>query len=829
MNEDRFVVREGHFHIADKDRYVMTGWFEGAGGAGWAAAQEHLKASAQELFAVYLDHEKLDIQVLCFEDESVRQKYAKFDMNVTAEYVIIAKLPEDLSGYRNLTLRLADGRHVFECRAALLRKMQGQLNYRITSIQSSGASCSVSGWAASQKPIKINVFDKAGVPMKCEVSHFPKPDVVLEHRETRELYDSGFSVTVPVTGRKKMVLQITNGEASVMQPFRAVDKNRIRLYLKKAHYFLKRNGVKKAVKRAVNEIYELIGDTGSYMKWRKKNMPSEKYLERQRQDTGGFCPLIYIVTPYRDTLHFAGTVLSVKKQTYQNWKWVIACSADEEEQLRGQLSAQITEDRLLTVTAEGPESYQHKTAQALGAAVAQIQEARPDDRDGFRKLSWIAFLAPGDTLEPDAFYSCVKLFEQNPETDMCYTDEDQISDDGKLLRDPVFKSDFNIDMLRGMNYIGHLALVREDVAVKTGPWNPAYGEDASYDYYLRAAETAGRIGHLQRAVYHARESSRQSRYAGDVAINAHYKRLGIPASAKPSQTPGIYHTVYQWKETPMVSVNIPNKDHVDDLDTCVQSVLANCKYPNYEIVIIENNSTEERTFAYYKKLQEQDERVRVVYWKEAFNYAKITNFGVQESKGEYILLMNNDTEVITPDFMEEMLGYCMREDVGVCGARLFYFDDTIQHAGVVIGLGGICGEGFQGFPKENGGYQNRIFCPQDYSAVTAACLMTKKSVFEEAGGMDGNLQVAYNDIDYCLKVRRTGRLVVYNPFAMLHHYEYKSRGAEDTAEKLARYQREVELFTTRWADIISAGDPYYNPNLTRRYQDFSLRRIELLK
>ena len=193
------------------------------------------------------------------------------------------------------------------------------------------------------------------------------------------------------------------------------------------------------------------------------------------------------------------------------------------------------------------------------------------------------------------------------------------------------------------------------------------------------------------------------------------------------------------------------------------------------------------------------------------------------------MLLNNDTEVITPNFIEEMLGYCMREDVGICGARLFYFDDTIQHAGVIVGLGGICGEGFQGFPKENGGYQNRIFCPQDYSAVTAACLMPKKSVFEDVGGMDAQFQIAYNDIDYCLKVRQTGKLVVYNPFAMLHHYEYKSRGTENTAEKLARYHREVDLFTTRWADLIRSGDPYYNPNLTRRYQDFSLRRIELLK
>lgn len=814
MNNSRFVVREGHFHIADKESYVLTGWFEGAG-----MPQEE---PAGSLFEAFADRERLRISVLCFQDEAARQKYAKYDMEVAAEYVIIAKLPPSLSRYRRLTLRLADGRLVYERRMSQLRRLQGQLNYRITGIQTTGAGCIVSGWAASIKPIKLNVFDRANVPMKCEVSHFPKPDVALEYREAEQLYDSGFSVTVPVSGRKKMVLQITNGEASVMRTFRAADKTKLAFYLKKAHYFLKRNGVKKAFIRAVNELYELIGDTGNYMKWRRRNTTPEKELERQRTQQGEDGPFIYVVTPYQDFHHFTAAAVSMKKQTYGNWKWVIACSLDEEEKLKERLRSQIPEDRLLFACAQGMESIQQKTARGIREAGSRMQEA-------CENLAWMTILSPSDTLEPDALYSFVQLCGQHADMDMCYTDEDQISEDGQLYHDPVFKPDFNIDMLRAVNYFGHLVFVRQDLLLGLDGWNPSYGEDASYDYYLRAAEAAVHIGHLPRAVCHVREGSRQTRHAGDVILNAHYKRQNIPASAKPSEVPGIYHTVYAWDEKPMVSINIPNKDHIDDLDTCVQSVLKNCTYPNYEIVIIENNSTEESTFAYYKKLQKQDSRVRVIEWKDTFNYSRITNFGVEASKGDYILLMNNDTEVITPDFIEEMLGYCMREDVGICGARLFYFDDTIQHAGVIIGLGGICGEAFQGFPKENGGYQNRIVTPQDYSAVTAACLMTKKSVFLETGGMDAGLQVAYNDIDYCLKVRSTGRLVVYNPFAMLHHYEYKSRGAEDTAEKLARYQREVERFTGRWAEIISTGDPYYNPNLTRRYQDFSLRRIELLK
>lgn len=827
----RFVVREGHFHIADKDTYVLTGWFEDEAASGrTGASAEHASGkdvSGAELFSVFLDCKKADIRVLCFSDDSVRQKYAKHDMKVRAEYVILAKLPQDLSRYRRLFLCLADGTRAYERRVPQLRRLQGQLNYRITSIQSTGASCVVTGWAASVKPIKINVFDQAKEPVKCEVSHFPKQDVALEFREARQLYDCGFSVTVPASGRKKLALQITDGEHSVTREFRAVDRNRLLFYIKKANYFRKRNGLKKACKRAVNELYELVGDTGNYMKWRRKNMPSEKELARQRQEQGAFCPLIDLVTPYQDSHSFAATITAVKNQTYANWKWTIVCSEPEKDKLQERVRGQIPEQKLCLAVIKGQDGVQRRIAQGMREVLAVRAQLPACNQAG--QTAWLTLLEPSDTLEPDALYSCVKLIERRPETDLCYTDEDQIAEDGKTYREPVFKSDFNMDLLRAVNYLGHLVLVREDVAQKAGPWNPVYQEDASYDYYLRACEAASCIGHLQRVVYHAAESGRQTRFNGAAIVNEHYKRMGIPAVAEPSQTPGIYHTIYQWKETPLVSVNIPNKDHIDDLDTCVQSLLKKCTYPNYEIVIIENNSTQKSTFAYYKKLQAQDQRVRVVYWKDVFNYSKITNFGVSESKGEYILLLNNDTEVIEPAFMEEMLGYCMRDDVGICGARLFYFDDTIQHAGVIVGLGGICGEGFQGFPKENGGYLNRIFCPQDYSAVTAACLMTKKSVFEEVGGMDPDLQVAYNDIDYCLKVRKTGRLVVYNPFAMLHHYEYKSRGTENTVEKLARYHREVDLFTTRWADLISAGDPYYNPNLTRRYQDFSLRRIELLK
>ena len=248
-------------------------------------------------------------------------------------------------------------------------------------------------------------------------------------------------------------------------------------------------------------------------------------------------------------------------------------------------------------------------------------------------------------------------------------------------------------------------------------------------------------------------------------------------------------------------------------------------YPNLEFIIVENNSTEEKTFAYYEKLQKECSKVQVYYYKGNFNYSKINNFGVQYAKGKYLLLLNNDTEMINDDCIEELLGYCTRSDVGIVGARLYYEDDTIQHAGVVIGFGGIAGHCFVQQPRGNTGYCHRIICAQDYSAVTAACMMVKRSVFEEVGGLTEELAVAFNDIDFCMKVRQKGYLVVYNPYAELYHYESKSRGLEDTPEKQERFHKEIQTFKTRWPEILKNGDPYYNPNLSLETQNFSLKRL----
>ena len=286
---------------------------------------------------------------------------------------------------------------------------------------------------------------------------------------------------------------------------------------------------------------------------------------------------------------------------------------------------------------------------------------------------------------------------------------------------------------------------------------------------------------------------------------------------------GLYKTEHIIDAKPMISIIIPNKDHIDDLEKCINSIERKSHYENYEYIIIENNSEEEKTFEYYQKVEAENSKVHVVYWKDEFNYSAINNFGVKYAKGDYLLFLNNDTEIINDNCLEELVGYCMHEGVGAVGARLYYSDNTIQHAGVIVGFGGIAGHAFLGLDRSANGYFSRIICAQDLSAVTAACMMVKKEVFEEIGGFDTDLKVAFNDVDLCMKIRTAGYRIVYNPYAELYHYESKSRGLEDTPEKVERFNGEIATFAQKWPEILKHGDPYYNPNLSMERGDFGLK------
>jgi indolepyruvate ferredoxin oxidoreductase beta subunit len=353
-----------------------------------------------------------------------------------------------------------------------------------------------------------------------------------------------------------------------------------------------------------------------------------------------------------------------------------------------------------------------------------------------------------------------------------------------------------------------------------------------YDFIFRCAEKAETIVRIPEILYHWRTSetstadnpmSKQYAYeAGARAIRENLERAGTEGTVEALPDFGFYRVRYPVSGSPLVSVIIPNKDHADMLKKCVESVFAN-DYQNVEIIIVENNSTERETFAYYRELS-RDPRVRLFRWKHGFNYSAINNYGVRYAKGEYLLFLNNDVRGdISSDWLTEMLGVCQRKDVGAVGARLYYPNNRIQHAGIVIGIGGVAGAMFVDLPKGRGGYMHKAAIMQDLSAVTAACMLVKREAFEKAGGFTKELAVAFNDVDLCLKIGKNGYRIVYDPFAELYHDESRTRGAEDTPEKVKRFQSEIEYMRVHWLDIIKNGDPNYNPNLSLKKWNYSLR------
>lgn len=319
------------------------------------------------------------------------------------------------------------------------------------------------------------------------------------------------------------------------------------------------------------------------------------------------------------------------------------------------------------------------------------------------------------------------------------------------------------------------------------------------------------------------ESKKYAYEAGRNAIREHYQRLGIDASVEMTDCPGWYRSYVKIQGNPMISIIIPNKDHVDDLERCLFSMAKKSTYRNYEVLIVENNSEKEETFSYYEKLPGRYPKARVLKWEKEFNYSAINNFAAKEAKGEYLLFLNNDVEILTSQWMEEMLQICQQEQVAAAGAKLYYPDDTIQHAGVVLGLGGIAGHIMCRASREDPGYFGRMISVQEISAVTAACMMVKKADFDAVGGFDETFQVAFNDIDLCMKLRAAGKKIVFTPHAELYHYESKSRGLEDTPEKQFRFEKEIARFKEKWSTQLDAGDPYYSPNLSVKEGDCSIR------
>ncbi|GEM_PF-213524 len=605
-----------------------------------------------------------------------------------------------------------------------------------------------------------------------------------------------------------------------------------------------------------------------YDRWCRLVKPSSEELSRQRKMTFPVQPKFSIVIPVFRTREKLLRILlnSILHQTYQNFEICIADASDY-DQIKG--DTQEKNGRL-------PKDVLTEYAQRDNRVRFQVLDGNFGISENTNKAiematgDFIVFADHDDELTPDALFECAKVVNEHPYVQMIYSDEDKTDEYSDKFLEPHFKPDFSPELLLCNNYICHLMVFRrsllEQIAEKDAEGvhyeRKAFDGSQDYDLILRAAECAFEkeqqdlkkgleplttdrkelmknalytslyIRHIPKVLYHWRvyelstsgnnEAKPYTVNAGRRALEAYYERHHIPfEKIEDGISPGVYHTVYR-NTDPLVSVIIPNKDHARDLDIAIRSLLKGT-YRNLEIIVVENNSTEKQTWSYYERIQKEIPAVRVIEYTGGFNYSRINNFGVREARGEYLLFLNNDTEMIEEDSIAEMVGQCQKPGVGIVGVKLLYQDDSIQHAGVIVGMQGIAGHCFQW--QTAGTYFNRAEFEENYSAVTAACMMSKRSIFDEVGGFTEDLAVAFNDIDYCMKVRTEGYRVVYEPYAVFHHYESKSRGLDTDPVKLKRFHREILYFNRRWKTFLDTGDPYYNPNQTLIKQDFSLRDL----
>ena len=532
---------------------------------------------------------------------------------------------------------------------------------------------------------------------------------------------------------------------------------------------------------------------------------------------------ISIVVPlYNTPKQFLEEMIrSVLDQTYSDWE---LCMADGSDEKHGYVKS------ICLQYAKSDKRIKYKRL-TENKGISENTNACIEMASG----EYIGLLDHDDLLHPAALYNVMEaICEKN--ADMTYTDEATFeSPNVNKIITAHFKPDYAVDNLRANNYICHFTVFKKELLAIVGVFRHEYDGSQDHDMMLRLTSASKIIVHIPKLLYYWRshpQSVSQDITAKEYAISAgknavrdSIEKHGLKAVVESSRAfPTIYRIKYEIQHKDKVSIIIPNRDHYDDLKRCIDSIFIRSTYKNFEIVIVDNGSVEEDVINYYKTLEE-DPRVKIGYLNDEFNYSKLNNLGASLADGKYYILLNNDTEVITPEWIEELLMFVQRDDVAAAGAMLYYPDNTIQHAGVILGVGThrVAGHAFHRESKEWIGYMGRLCYAQDVSAVTAACMMVKASAYKEVCGFDETIKVAYNDVDFCLKLRQKGYLIVWTPHAELYHYESKSRGLDDTPEKRKRFENEVERFQSRWKKELAAGDPYYNPNLTLDKGDFSIR------
>lgn len=569
-----------------------------------------------------------------------------------------------------------------------------------------------------------------------------------------------------------------------------------------------------------------------YKAWEKKAMthygtasfPTQEERDRQEQTVFERMPKISILVPLWNTPQdfLQEMIGSVQKQTYGNWELCLADGSDDDHAYVGEYCRRLAEmdGRIVYQKLQRNEGISGNTNQCYKLATGEF----------------IGLFDHDDILHPCALYEYVKVINEQ-DADFVYCDEATFkSPDIDKMITMHFKPDYAIDNLRANNYICHFSVFARNLLEGTELFRTQFDGSQDHDMILRLTDNARKVVHVPKLLYYWRAHA--GSVAGNIeakpyvveaargAVADHLRRHGFShftiTSTRAFET--IFKISYEIIGEPKISIIIPNKDHAEDLRRCIKSIVEKSTWENYEIIVVENNSETKEIFSYYEELK-NNPQIRVVTYDGEFNYSRINNLGVSQATGDYVLLLNNDTQVITVNWMEELLMYAQRQDVGAVGGKLYYGDKTIQHAGVVIGLGAHRTAGHVHYrqKRENLGYMGRLCYAQNMTAVTGACLMVKKALYEEAGGLDESFAVSLNDVDFCLKLRSMGYLNVFTPFAELYHFESISRGLDDKGASAERYNDESARFRKKWEKELDAGDPYFNPNFSLDKPDFSLR------
>ena len=594
-------------------------------------------------------------------------------------------------------------------------------------------------------------------------------------------------------------------------------------YVRKAFRYLKHYGPKDFLIR-VRE--RLTPDQVPYGPWYEAHKASPEELAAQRAQWAdrkqGETPLFSIVVPAWRTpeVYLRGLLDAVLGQTCSDLELVIANASPDDGNMAKILSEYAQRDsRLVVIDLPENESIAANTNAAIARARGQF----------------ICFMDHDDLIAPDALHEASR-FAISPDIDLIYTDEDKIRDDGKGGLEhfqPHFKPDFNLDLLRSNNYFCHFLMVRKSLVELVGGPDARFEGAQDYEFILRCIEQTApeRIAHVPKVVYHWRthvastadnpDSKAYAYDAGRKALEEHLQRCEVPGEVSQTKDHGFYRVRYQVTGCPKVSIIIPNREQKQMLEKCLTAIRTHTQYDNYEVIVVENNSSSGEILDYYRQIQGKD-HVQVIRWKGEFNFAAINNFAAKKAQGEYLVFLNNDVEV-RDGWLTELLGVCCRSEVGAAGGKLYYPDGRIQSAGIVVGIGGVAGSLFTGMSGSFSGYLHKASLLQDLSAVTAAMMIVKKEVYDSVGGFTEELAVAFNDVDLCLKMREAGYLIVYDPYAEATHHESVSRGDEYTAQKAQRWRREAAYMQQRWAQYYEKGDPYYNPNFSLARWDYTLR------